>query len=91
MYANRHWAMVVGGRSNVAFSDVELVSLDPTGSRPVPECLRRRADFPELWYGAVGGADANGGADLYSTYIVRPINNATSFPIVKGISSLQFK
>ena len=52
--------MVVGGLVGDSFlSTVELVSLDPTG-HPVPDCLKRRNNFPVLIGGASGASLTNG-------------------------------
>ncbi len=43
----------------VFIKKVELVSLDPD-RHPVPDCLRRRADFPSKMEGASGAEISEG-------------------------------
>ena len=55
------WALVVGGvAGHGALNRVELISLDPTGAHPVPECQKRRSNFPEKWPGPVGYSNHGG-------------------------------
>ncbi len=58
------WALVVGGLDgHGAMNRVELISLDPTGAHPVPECHRKRSNFPDKWPGPVGYS--NNGENQY--------------------------
>ena len=54
------WMMVIGGYSTGGIKDsVEIVSLDAI-KHPVPECFRKRSNFPRSMQRGAGFATDNG-------------------------------